>query len=148
MPNRKGNYTMEKLQKIYDKFKTLKDEAVVDCNFDKGKLESQFNNTLVIMKWINYRSEWNQVYRVYENKRKETYRKLYEFYKLEYDLKINTKEELSLFIESDVQYTEVFNICQVLKEILQYISDVVDNLKGKNFEIQRYLNYLQFINGK
>lgn len=139
---------MDKLQKIYEKFKLLKDEAIEDCQFNKAKIELQFENTFTIMKWINYRSEWNQVYRVYETKRKEIYKKLYEFYKLEYDLKINTKDELSLFIESDIQYTEVFNICQVLKEILQYITDVVDNLKGKNFEIQRYLQYMMFINGK
>lgn len=138
---------MEKLNKIRERFKTLKEESVIDCNFDKLKMETQFNNTYTIMKWINYKSEWNEVYRVYDSKRKDQYRKLYTFYKLESDLKINTAAELSLFIESDLQYTEIFGICIVLKEVIQYINDVVENLKGKGWEITRWLNYQAFING-
>lgn len=138
---------MEKLNKIRERFKSLKEESVIDCNFDKLKMETQFNNTYTIMKWINYKSEWNQVYRVYEEKRKIQYRKLYTFYKLESDLKISTAAELQLFIESDLQYTEIFGITIVLKEVIQYINDVVENLKGKGFECNRYLTYLQFING-
>lgn len=138
---------MEKLNKILDKFKLLKEEAVVDCNFDKVNIETQFNNTFAIMKWINYKTEWNQVLRVYEEKRKEVYRKLYTFYKLESDLKINTQAELQLFIESDLQYIETFAICNTLKEIVQYITDVIDNLKGKGYEIKRFIEWSQFING-
>lgn len=139
---------LNKLDKIYIKFKDLKEKAIVDCNFDKSQMDSQFNNTLTIAWWINQKSEWNQVFRIYDNKRKEKYRKLYEFYKLESNLKINTKEELSLFIESDNQYTEIFMICQVLKEIQEYIVSIVENLKGKNFEQQRWLAYQNFINGR
>ena len=133
---------------MYKKFAKLKLEAVADCLFDKQKMDTQFNNTGYIMKWINYRSEYTAVYRVYEDKRKKQYRKLYTFYKLESDLKINTTAELQLFIETDIQYTEIFNICQVLKEIVEYITSVVDNLKGKGFELQRWIAYQNFINGK
>lgn len=137
-----------RLEVIHEKFKRLKEEATADCKFDKTKMVEQFNNTSLIMKWINYKTEFSEVYRVYEQKRKEQYRKLYNFYKLESDLKINTSAELQLFIESDLQYTEIFSICQVLKEMIEYISCVVENLKGKGYEIQRYQMYLNFMNGK
>ena len=83
---------MEKLNRINEKLKALMEESSKDCKFDKVNIETQFDNTLTIMNWINKKHEWNEVYRVYEYKRKEVYKKLWIFYKSESDLKINTKE--------------------------------------------------------
>jgi hypothetical protein len=139
---------MEKLNKINEKLKVLMDEAKKDCYFDKVNIETQFDNTLTIMNWINKKHEWNEVYRVYEYKRKEVYKKLWIFYKSESDLKINTKEELTLFIECDTNYHELFMICNTVKEVLTYIDSVIENLKSKNFEQKRWLEHQYFINGK
>jgi hypothetical protein len=40
------------LEKIYTKFKGLKDEAKVDCTFDKTRLDDAFNVTMCLTKWI------------------------------------------------------------------------------------------------
>lgn len=138
---------MTKLIKINEKLQLMMEEAKSDCKFDKVNMESQFDNTMSIMNWINKKHEWNEVYRIYEYKRKEVWKKLWIFYKSESDLKINTKEELTLFIECDNNYHELFMICNTVKEVLTYIDSVIENLKGKNFEISRYQKYQDFING-
>lgn len=137
-----------KLDKIKEKFKIIKDEAIVDCNFDRENIDTQFNNTMVICKWINKKQEWNSVQRVFEQQRIETWRKLYEFYKKDYNLQINTKEELNLFITSDTQYTQINFICMSVKEVLGYIDSILDNLKNKNYLLKEYLAYQYFINGR
>ena len=99
-------------------------------------------------KWINKKQEWNSVQRVFEQQRIETWRKLYEFYKKDYNLQINTKEELNLFITSDTQYTQINFICMSVKEVLGYIDSILDNLKNKNYLLKEYLAYQYFINGR
>ena len=138
----------EKLDKIYTKFKELRKEAAEDCDFDKLHMETQFNNTFTISKWINKKVEYSEVYRIYDFKRKQKYKTLFEFYKLESNLKLDNKNELALFIESDINYNDLLHICQVLKEILEYIQAIIDNLKNKNWEISRYIDYQKFIHGK
>lgn len=137
-----------KLELLQEKFKDIKKAAEVDASFDKERMETQFNNTLAICKWLNKKTEWSELFRVYDYKRKEMYKKLYTFYKIESDLKITTKDELDLFITADSQYTELYMITLTVKEIMGYIDSTIENLKGKNFEIQRYIQWQQFINGK
>jgi hypothetical protein len=145
-PNMSDTNTL--LNKIREKKKALMVEFVDDCVFDKSKMEAQFTNTLTIAKWINKKLEWGNLFRIQEEIRKKKWRKLYEFYKVESNFKINTKEELAQFIESDVNYTEIHLICQELEEVIKYILSAIDNLKAKNFEVQTFVKYLMFINGK
>jgi hypothetical protein len=137
-----------KIEKVNEMFKKLRVQAELDCKFDKARMESQFDNTLCTCKWINYKAEWNEIYRVHDMNRKEVYRKLYYFYKVESELKITTKDELDLFITSDKQYTELHMLTTTMKEVIKYIEDIVDVLKAKNFEIKRFIEYQQFINGR
>ena len=138
----------KKLEKINERFKRLRLEAEEDCKFDKMKIETQFDNTLAICKWINYKAEWSEVYKVIDIERKEVYKKLYYFYKVESDLKINTKDELDLFITSDAQYVDLHLQITTLKEVVKYIEDIVETLKGKNWEISRWIEHQKFINGR
>lgn len=136
------------LEKIYLKFKMLKDEAKVDCKFDKETMADAFNNAVTISKWIVYKTEWARVHRDYEEARKKIYRKLYEYYQTEYRLKLNTKDEYNLFIESDPQYTEELSKSLVTKEAIQFIDSVIDTLKTKGYEIKNYIEWEKFKNGR
>ena len=113
------------LEKIYEKYKDLKTEATADCKFEKSDLTKSFGTTQHLVKWINKKSEWSRVFRDLESKRKDAYRKAYEFYQTDYPLKLSTKDEYTLFIESDINYVEHMNVSLVVKEILQYIDSVI-----------------------
>jgi hypothetical protein len=136
------------LEKIYEKFKKLKDEATEDCKFDRGQIENSFDNTTKLMKWINKKSEWSRVYRTFEIERKDKYRKTYEFYVTDFPMKLNGKDEYQLFIESDPGYLDTFTRCQVVKEILTYVDSVIDTLKSRAWEVKAALDYLKFSNGQ
>lgn len=136
------------IDKIYDKFKKLKDEAAEDCKFDRANIENSFDNTNKLMKWINKKSEWNKVLRSFELERKDKYRSTYEFYAKDFQMKLNSKDEYQLFIESDPNYLDIHMKCQVVKDILAYIDSVIDNLKGRAWEMKLFMQYLEFINGK
>lgn len=133
--------------KILKRFKLLRDEAAEDCKFDKMKLADSFGVTNHIIKWINKKNEWSALYRSYELKRKKAYIKAYEFYKIESPLKLNTKEEYALFIESDKEYSIYYNRSIMVKEVLQYIDSVIETLKSKSWEIKTYIEYQKFQNG-
>jgi hypothetical protein len=128
--------------------KKLMEEAVTDVFFDKAHMDTQFDNTLHIMKWINKKMEWGQLQRFQEEIRKKKFRTLYEFYKTESNLKITTKDEMMLFIESDINYLEIFNICTEIKEVMKYLDETIDALKAKSFERKDWITYQMFINGK
>jgi hypothetical protein len=137
-----------KLEKIYKKIDLLKKEATDDCYFNRQEMESQFNIAFLKMKWINYRLEWGKTLRILEEKRKQLFRKLYEYYRLESKLKLTTKEEINLFIESDPQYTEIFSLCQTTKEVEKYCLDTVENLKTKSYQVKEFIAWQNFINGR
>lgn len=137
------------LQLIYRKFKELKTQAEIDCTLDKTNLDTTgFNVTMNLSKWITYKTEWNRQFREFEEKRKKTYRKLYEFYDVESPRKLSTKTEYDLFIESDPGYVDDFNNSAVLKEGIQYIDSVIEILKNKQWEVKNWLEYQKFINGR
>jgi hypothetical protein len=136
------------LAKIYEKFKDLKRESKDDCTLDKTNLDSAFNVTMCLEKWIRKKTEWSRVYRDLEEKRKKHYRTLYEFYQTDYPLKLSTKDEYNLFIESDPGYVDHFAISQTVKEILQFIDSIIDTLKNKQWERTNWVDYQKFINGR
>lgn len=133
--------------KLYNAFKKIREDAKEDCFFDRTELESSFDNTNKLMKYIDMKVEWNRVYRKFETDRKEQYKKTYTFYQTEYPLKLNTKDDYQIFIESDSHYVSIFNQCQIVKEILTFIDSVMDTLKGRAFEVKHALDYEKFKNG-
>lgn len=135
------------LDKIYMQYKKLKEEATEDCRFDRGQIENSFDNTTKLMKWINKKSEWAKVFRSFEIERKETYRKTYEFYVKDFPMKLNGKDEYTLFIETDAAYIGIYTRCQVVKEIITYIDTTIETLKSRAWEIKAFLDYLKFSNG-
>ncbi len=136
-----------KLEKIYIKFKELKEKADIDCKFDKSQLEDSYDTTTKKIWWINQKTEWQKVYREFERQRKDQYRTTYEFYYKDFPMKLNSKEEYQLWIESDTNYTGIYMVCQVVKEILGYIDSILDILKDRQWEIKNYFDYVKFSNG-
>ena len=136
-----------KLDKIYTKYKELKERADIDCKFDRSQIENSFDTTTKKIWWINQKTEWQKVFREFERQRKDQYRTTYEFYYRDFPMKLNLKEEYQLYIESDPAYINIYTICQVVKEIISYIDSVLDTLKDRAWEIRNAIEYQKFING-
>ena len=136
-----------KLDKIYTKYKELKERADIDCKFDRSQIENSFDTTTKKIWWINQKTEWQKVFREFERQRKDQYRTTYEFYYRDFPIKLNSKEEYQLYIESDPAYINIYTICQVVKEIISYIDSVLDTLKDRAWEIRNAIEYQKFING-
>jgi len=136
-----------KLDKIYTKYKELKERADIDCKFDRSQIENSFDTTTKKIWWINQKTEWQKVFREFERQRKDQYRNTYEFYYRDFPMKLNSKEEYQLYIESDPAYINIYTICQVVKEIISYIDSVLDTLKDRAWEIRNAIEYQKFING-
>lgn len=136
------------LGKIYKKYREMKIEAADDCKFDKGNFDKNFAVTPLLIKWINKKTEWTDVLRGFEDKRKKAYRTAFEFYQNEYPTKLTSKDEYAMFVESDITYSEYMNQSMVVKEIIQFIDSTIETLKSKSWEIKTYLEWLKFKNGQ
>lgn len=137
-----------RIEKVYKKFADIKKEAENDCSFNKLTMENAFSNSSLISKWITKKMEWTRVLRDLDLKRKKAYRDRYEFYQTDYPLKLSTKEEMNLFIETDEAYVESHNLCMTIKEVIGYIDSTIDALKTRGFEIKNFIEWEKFKNGK
>ena len=138
-----------KVEVINDKWQVLIEEAEADsCPVTINTIDKQIGMTSIICKWMRYKIEWESVFELYETKRKKKFNDLWKFYKVESHLKINTKEELLNFIETDGGYTELYLISNTISRVIDFIEGTIDNLKSKNFEINRFIDWQKFTHGK
>lgn len=136
-----------KNEKIVEKFKNLKNEAEIDCRINKEDLLNDIKTSELLVKWLNKRVDWVKLYNQIELERKKIYRNLYEYYNLEYQLKIDTKEQLNLMISTDENYIDINNKVILIKEIIEYIENVIEILKQKSWDIKNFIDYLKWTNG-
>lgn len=136
-----------KIEKIYGKLKQLQEEAKEDIRVDKAQLESQFDSAGKVVKWLNKKSDWQQVSNSLESKKKEAWRKAYEYYRTEYNLKLNSKEEYTMMIESDPSYSTLLLECQAVKEVIEYIHAVIEALKSRGWDVSNLSKHLQWTRG-
>jgi len=134
-------------EKILEKFKELKKEAATDTVINRDDIFDVFN-TKILMKWINKRTEWTRLHRIYEESRKIRFKELFEYYRTEFHLKLTTKDEYQLYIESDTNYTLINNLSLTVKEIIQYIDSVIETIKSRQWEIKNIIAWRQFQNGQ
>lgn len=137
----------EKRQEILDRFKKLQQEAKTDIIFDKSKLGSQFDSTIKISRWIDKRYQWLNLYRALEHKRLLAWKQAYEFYKTEYNLRLETKEEIKNMILTDPNYSEIGSLCQLVSDIIDFIDSTIENLKQRQWEMKTFFEYLKFTHG-
>lgn len=136
------------LSRLYLKWEDLKVKAREDCKaINLSKLEQEFNLSGLSIKWLNYQQDWQRVLLSLEIKRKRVNRELIEYYKLEYNMKFDTKDELNLFIETDEKYVSILEQTQVVKAMVGFCIDVIDKLKAKSWEIKNWLDYQRWITG-
>lgn len=146
MENKMAELT--RIEKLYLKYAELKNEAEQDCLFNKADvMQTGFNHSQLLIKWINKKSEYTKLFRSIEEKRKKSYRDLFEFYKNDYPIKLSTKEEYTLFIESDKNYVEHLNISLTVKEIIQFIDATMDIIRQKGYDVKNYIEWSKFVNG-
>lgn len=133
--------------KLMEKFKALKVEATEDVAFDKANLESSFDSTIKITKWLNKRSQWTELYRSYEFKRNEAWKRAYEYYRTEYRISLENKEEYRLMIATDPNYSALDQLTKLVSEIIDYIDGTIDNLKNRRYEVRNLIDWLKFNHG-
>jgi hypothetical protein len=136
------------LSRLYNKWEDLKEQAKEDCTgIHRDKLEQDFNLAELNIKWLNYQQDWQRVLISLESKRKRVNRELIEYYKMEYKMKFDTKDELYLFIETDEKYMSHLEQVQVVKAIVTYCIEVIDKLKGKSWEIKNWIDWNKWMTG-
>lgn len=133
---------------ILERFKKLRLEATADVKFDKATLEHSFDCTIKATKWLNKRNQWVQLLRSYELKRSECWKKAFEYYKTDYPLNIDNKEEYKLLINSDPNYVEIYQLTQLVNEIVDYIDQTIALMKDRQWEIRNFTEFLKFQNGQ
>jgi N6-adenosine-specific RNA methylase IME4 len=139
---------LSRQDKIYKKFKELKIEAENVVKLDTYKMSNAFNNSSDIVRWITKKTEWSRVLRDLEVKRKKAYRIAYEYYQTEFALKLTTKDEYILFIESDENYVNHMQLSLLVKEVIQFIDSTIDALKTKGYDIKNLIEWRKFTNGQ
>lgn len=140
------NITYDQFEKMNEKFKELRVEAKTDVKIDRVNPFIDFNSE-ISMKWIQKRIEWQKLLRIYENERKQKFRSLYEYYKTDFNLKLNTKEEISVFIESDTNYVLILQVNNLCKDIISFVDSTIEVIKSRGWEIKEYLAFQRFSNG-
>lgn len=99
------------------------------------------------MKWLGYFQDWQRVFISLEIKRKQIKRELTEYYKVESNLRLDTKDEMSLFIETDDRYVHLLEQTQIVKSMLIFCETVMDKLRGKSFEVKNWIDWSKFQSG-
>ena len=135
------------IQRLNERINQIREEAKADVKFRKDDPFEKHNVELMI-KWIDRKIEWLKLARAYETQRKEKFRKLFEFYKTDFDLKLNSKDEYLLFIESTPEYVLIHNAYLTAKDALNFIDSTIDTLKSRGFEIKTFCEWEKFRNGQ
>lgn len=137
----------EKHASILRKFQVLKTESEEDVQFSRATLEKHFDCTIKIAKWINKKTDWTALHRAYEHKRAVQWKKAFEFYKKDYNLTISNKEEYQMLINSDEAYSNISELCKLVKEVVGYIDEVVKTMRERQWEIKNYCDFLKWQSG-
>lgn len=136
-----------KVEVIYERLNGLRDIATKDMHIDRGNLETNFNSQIKVTEWLNRRLEWQRVFNSLEAKRKEAWKNCYEYYRKDYNLKLNSAEEYRIMIETDPNYSNIMNESQAVKEVLNYIDTIVDALKARAWDVSNLAKWLMWTNG-
>lgn len=141
------------IKKLYSKWDQLKEEAKQDCpKLNFSAMQQNFNLSDKNIKWLNYQQDWEQALIGVEIKRKNVKRELTLYYRGydptdSFELRLETKDELALFIESDERYEDILEQATIVKGLIIYCEDVIDKLKSKSFEIKNYIEWMKYCSG-
>ena len=141
--------TKKSLTVLKEKFKELRTEAKEDCKaFDEDFAMTELAPlSSSKSKWLNYQQDFLVKLDTLETIRKNIKRDLYEFYKIDYSLKLDTKDELNLFIESDSNYQYQLSMCNIIKDIVNYCENTIKILEQKQWAVKTFLEYNKYYDG-
>ena len=137
--------TLEKIDKIEKELIEISDRH---CNFDKEHMESNYQNTQYILFWIKKSMEFKKKADMIDIKKQKKWTELHNFYKKEYSSSITCREYLECFIEADPSYSNYLLSSKRTWDIKNFCDSVKKALEGKAFQIQNWLEYQKFLNGK
>lgn len=136
------------IKEMHTKWDDLREKAKVDCSgINKDNMLNDFNLANMNIKWLNLLQDWAQYFIKLEGTRKSIKRELTEYYRLHYSLKMESKEQLELFIDTDPKYEFILLKTMVVKAIMKYCEDVLEKLKSKQWEMKNFVDYQKFIHG-
>ena len=140
------------ISKTLENIDTIEKELIViadkHCNFDKEHMEYNYQNTNYILYWIKKSNEFKKKADMIDIKRKKKWTELHNFYKKEYSSSITCKEYLDCFIEADPTYSNFLLSSKRTWDIKNFCDSVKKALEGKAFQIQNWMEYQKFLNGK
>jgi len=128
------------IQVLKDKFDEMKVEFAKDS---KNLTDTNVKDEIATLsqtraKWINKLNDFslkkNQIYQSMMNIRRE----LYIFYKQDYPVKIDSREELNMFIETDASYEYISTLYKHVVSMIEYCENAVKNLNSKQWEITAF----------
>lgn len=137
-------------QILYDRWAELRKESKLDCSsITQTDLRiKDFNLADVNGKWLNYLYEWKELFIRQEQARKKVYREMYEWYRDEYPHRLDKREDMQLFIESDERYLVLNEKVQIIQGIISFCEGVSKNLQQKQWEIKAFIDYVKFMEGQ
>jgi len=139
---------MIEINRLKDAFSDLKEQAKEDCKaIDKVNIDVNFKMSALHYKWLDFQHEWKRVKKALNNMKLKTTRELYQFYVQDFDLKLTTKEQIYLFIESDNKHIVIKEKLELADDIIDFCISVSKILENKNWEIKHYLTYLTWRDG-
>ena len=137
----------ERRKNILLRTKRLRAEALEDVKFNKAELDKQFDTSEKVGRWIDKRQEWVSLLRSYELKRCEAWKKAFEFYRTDYPVKLDNKEEFKNMISCDPAYADIADLHALVNEVVDFIDATILNLKSRAFEMQNFFHYIKFLHG-
>lgn len=136
------------LQKIDLKLKSFIEEAKEDCNFDPSKEQTFFNVTATHIKWLKYLCEWQKLKNQLEFEKSKQYKITLEYFIKEYPLKVSNKEQLEALINADLKYDAIKQQTLAVDNVIKFISETMVIVKSKAYEVNRYIEWQKFKNGR
>jgi len=122
-------------------------ELKEDTQLDFKKFETNFGIANKMAKWLERKENLVSKLIELEKKRRKVERELFEYYKTDYDLTLNTKEEIKLMVQSDPKFLEIDNQVKETERLIKFIDKAIDFLKTKVWEVKYYLEWKKYIEG-
>ena len=142
------NTHSNQIQEIHSKWTKLREESKSDLGpINDSTILQSFDLTSLSIKWLNYASDWQKVFLQLDKKVKLVKRELVEYYTLEFNMRFDSKDEKSLFIDTDERLIDITEKKNLVYTIVQYCEDVISQLKSKGFIIKNFIDWKKFQNG-
>jgi len=134
--------TLEQLEKL--KVKVNNDLQLTDANV----LDKSLNLPILYQKYLDVFISQMRVFKNLERDKQNMYSKKYHHYKFEGDFQLDSKGEIETYINGDDDYDELLRKYNVQALVIEYLENVLDNIKKLTFTIKNYVTFKMFLSGQ